>query len=384
MFWHVMVYSRGLESAYSHPYAVHLFTSSKPSPNEAFRMAEEILSKTFPDWGKDKREYLAYVGYEELPLSLPPEAEGSYVAVKFLISMRVENAQFISTVPPTLVSILEKYRMEKLTLDYDGKDDHTKADIIDVLDTLLEKNISFKIYETHRGYHIRASLPQPLPLEEILKMRKGFGDDNARLDVDSHYLHHGFGFLTNLLFNEKYWWDFPRDNLQCTIETEINPKKIMIEFKQFISFTLPEISINIPSKGIIEVKGSEVVFKGSFGLKEMRRIVQSIEDNLWEYAYAQRSQSNMINSLIASYRKISPTLSTALERCKISFSDGVIVIHVPENLSPLVGRLIGKQGQNIRAVEAELGIKIRISQSSPPPEDVEMKRKLQDLLGRVV
>jgi len=378
-----MVYSRGLESAYSHPYAVHIFTSHKLSPDKVFERAEEILSKAFPDWGKDKREYLAYIGYENISLSIPPEAEDTYVAAKFKISTRVEDIQLISTVPPTLASAISSYRSEQLTLDFDEKSDYAKANLIDVLNDLSEKGINFKVYETHRGYHVRAKLPNSLSLEEILGMREKYKDDYARLRIDSHYLRHGFGFLTNLLFNEKYWRDSPDSGLHHTIEVEVNPEKITVTCKRSTYLNFPELSIDLP-KGSIKVYGNTILFEGHFGNREMNRVVQSVEDNLWEYAYAQKSQSNIINSLIATYRKISPTLSMALEKCKISFSDGVIVIHVPENLSPLVGRLIGKQGQNIRAVETELGIKIRISQSSPPPEDVEMKRKLQDLLRRVV
>ncbi|MEM2058795.1 MAG: hypothetical protein QXO76_11175, partial [Thermoproteota archaeon] len=157
MAWHIMVYSRGLESAYTHPYAVHFFTDNKMPPDEAFKRAEEILLKAFPEWGKDGDEYLAYVGYEELPLSLPPEAEG-VVAAKFNIDVGVKDVKAISTVPPALAKTLEDYRSRQLTLDVDSKSDHAKAKLIDTLNSLSFQGI--KLYETHRGYHVRASLPE--------------------------------------------------------------------------------------------------------------------------------------------------------------------------------------------------------------------------------
>ncbi|MEM1759437.1 MAG: KH domain-containing protein, partial [Thermofilaceae archaeon] len=63
--------------------------------------------------------------------------------------------------------------------------------------------------------------------------------------------------------------------------------------------------------------------------------------------------------------------------------DGAVVIQVPDSLTNYVGRLIGKQGQNIRAVESELGVRIRISQGQLP-EEVAMKRKLRELLKSVI
>ncbi|MEM2050129.1 MAG: KH domain-containing protein [Thermoproteota archaeon] len=375
--WHIMVYSRDLLDIYSHPYAFHLFTSSKPSPSEAFKVAGEILSKAFPDWGKDEREYLAFVGYEELPLSLPPEAEG-VVAAKFNIDVGVKDVKAISTVPPALAKTLEDYRSRQLTLDVDSKSDHAKAKLIDTLNSLSFQGI--KLYETHRGYHVRASLPEPLPLEEIIKLRRELGDDPSRLSIDSVYLKHGLGFLTNLLFNEKYWCTKPNDTLQGTIEKEINPGSITVEYDLTISCRLPSTSITT-NKGTIKVEKDRVIFNGNFGMQEMQRIAKSIEDNFWEYSVS--GGEDVKKRLILAYGKISWRLASILEKCNVGICNGIVTIHVPSDLASHVGRLIGKQGANIRTVEAELGVRIKISQAGPPPEDVEMKRRLQDLLRRV-
>lgn len=384
MSWHVMVYSRGLESAYSHPYAVHLFTSSKPSPDEAFKVAGEILSKAFPDWGKDEREYLAFVGYEELPLSLPPEAEGMYVAAELHVSTQIKDVQLVSTVPPVFANVVEEYRMKKITLDKDEKSDYVKAVLLDNVAFLRERCADVKVYETRRGFHLRASLPEPLPLEKVMKVRKELGDDYFRLDIDEHYLRRGFGFLTNLLFCEKYWRDEPNGVLQRGVEVEVDPKEITVEYRRTLSFALPELSIDLP-KGSIKVRGDTLTFKGCFGYSEMEKIAQSVEDNFWEYAFSgpREAGQGLKERVFKAYYRISPALAYVVEKCDLRVEGGKVVLHVPDELSSHVGRLIGKQGQNIRAVEAELGVRISISRSAPPPEDVEMKARLKELLRRV-
>ncbi|MEM2498059.1 MAG: KH domain-containing protein [Candidatus Nezhaarchaeales archaeon] len=385
MSWHVMVYSRGLVHEYSHPYAVHIFTSRKPSPDEAFRRAEEILLKSFPERGEDEREkereYLAYVGYEELPLSLPPEAEGTYVASKFCVSVQIKEVQLVSTVPRSFAGALEEHRSKQFTLDFDEKGDFTKALLIDALNALRGKCSSVKVYETHRGYHLRSQLISPLPLEEILKVRRELRDDYCRIDIDKHYLRSGFGFLTNLLFHEKYWRDEPNGALQSTVETEINPEEITVKLDLFVP-GLPKTSFTL-LQGRVEVEGEKVIFEGRFGLKEAEAIVKSIKDNYWEYTLNRPQEADVKERVFKAYHRISPRLLLVLEKCEVSFSDGTVTIRVPEELSGHVGRLIGKQGQNVKAVEAELGVKVKIVQTSPPPEGVEMKARLKDLLRRV-
>ncbi|MEM1523384.1 MAG: KH domain-containing protein [Thermofilaceae archaeon] len=371
--YHIMVYSRGFESLYSRPYAVHLFSSNKLSPDEAFKRAEEILTKAFSEW---REGGLAYAGYEHVPVDVD---DTYYVAVR----LSKDDFKAVSTIPQSLASAIEEYRERQLTLDVDRKDDYAKAKLIDALNYLRNHDISFKLYETHRGYHVRAQLPRSRSLKEIIEMRDRLDDDLARLKIDSIYLRHGLGFLTNLLFHEKYWRDEPDGALQRTVETEVDPSAITVEFKQRVCLNLPELTIST-HKGIVEVKGFSIIFKGRFGLKETEAIIKSIEDNFWEYGLQQRTLSDVKESVKSAYRKISPVLALLIDKCQVSFSDGVVVIHVPEDLATHVGRLIGKQGANVKAVETELGVRIKISQSAPPPEDVELKKKLQELLRRVV
>ncbi|MEM3439395.1 MAG: KH domain-containing protein [Candidatus Bathyarchaeia archaeon] len=121
-------------------------------------------------------------------------------------------------------------------------------------------------------------------------------------------------------------------------------------------------------------------FKGHFGYEEANKIAQSIEDNFWEYSFKLRGTEDVKTRVSKAYYKFSPTLASILEKCDVFLKGGEVVIHVPDPLKQFVGRLIGRQGANIRAVEAELGIRVKILQSSPPPEEVELKKKLQMLL----
>ncbi|MEM2502370.1 MAG: KH domain-containing protein, partial [Acidilobaceae archaeon] len=281
--YHIMVYNHGLR-IYSYPYAVHIFTSKKLSPKDAFKLADEILSKHYPKW-RD-RANLAYVGYEELPLSFSFDTN-PYVAVEMSIDDNITYVDIVSTVPAELAKAIENYRRKWLTLDYDCKSMICKAKLINALNQI--KN--FRVYETYRGYHVRALLPRTLSLEEIIEMRKRLGDDEMRIIIDKIYIDKNMAFLTNLLFNEKCWVD--GNEMRCSAETETSLDNIITEY--------------------------------------------------------------MKERLIEAYGKISLSLSEIVKKSDVKVVNNTIVIKTDE-----AGRLIGKQGINVRTVEKELGVKVRI------------------------
>ncbi|MEM1672879.1 MAG: KH domain-containing protein [Archaeoglobaceae archaeon] len=378
--YHVMVYSRGFDSEYEHPYAVHLFIHKKPSPDEAFKIAEEILNKHFPEWRKYDRSGLAYVGYEYIPL--PTEAEMSYVAIAFGYAgwSKVDISDVVSTVPQQLASSIEEYRKRFVTLDYDDDYVATRASIIDALDYLTELGCNARVFKTHRGYHVRAELPSPQPLDKIFEVRRRLNEDHSRIAIDRAYIEISMGFLTNLLFNSKCWVEFSTNILKCYDEEEISPESITTERIEHTSLKLPKMQITLP-KGVVEIDEGQVKFVGRFTERDVKAIATSIEDNLWEYAYALGKRDDIKEKVKNAYRKISPFLATLINDCDTSLSGGVVLLRVPRHLQQYVGRLIGKQGQNIRAVEGELGMKVRIIQPEEQlPEEVAMKRRLQDLL----
>ncbi|MEM1693823.1 MAG: KH domain-containing protein [Ignisphaera sp.] len=379
-----MIYTKGLVVEYGHPYAVHIFTLEKLSPEEAFKIAEELLNKHFPEWRKHDISGLAYVGYEYIPLDMSPEADKSYVVVSFthIDWHRLKINDIVSTVPQQLASAIEEYRKRFITLDYDDDYVGTRATIIDALDYLSREGYkNIKVFKTNRGYHVRAELPSPQPFDNIFNTRIYLGDDHGRIFIDRVYVEKSIGFLTNHLFNSKCWLESSPNVLMCHDEEEISPESITTERVVYISLKLPKMKLDLP-KGTVEIDGRRIVFIGNFTRRDAKAIATSIEDNLWEYGYMLKKQEDIKEKVKNAYRKISPFLASLINNCEVKLEEGIVVIYVPDNLSKYVGRLIGKQGQNIKAVEGELGIKIKISQGQIP-EEVEMKKRLRELLKSI-
>jgi len=298
--FHVMVYNHGLR-IYSYPCALHIFSRLFITPEEAFRMAEEILKHY-------RCGDLAYVGYEELPLST---SVTSYVAVEFSVADDIEDVNIVSTVPVELAKAIEDYRKKWLTLDYDCKTMTCKAKLINALKYI--KN--YKIYETYRGYHVRALLPKTMTPEEIIELRRKLGDDEMRIIIDKIYINRNMAFLTNMLFNKKCW--FEDKGMKCSTETETSLDKIFAEY--------------------------------------------------------------MKERLITAYEKISQSLAEIVKKSDVKVVGDTVVIRTAEAVE--AGKLIGRQGINVRAVENELGVKVRIAAQS---ENADIKRKLYDLKKKFV
>ena len=361
--WHILVYS-DIPHKYVRPFALHYFTDRKPSPEQAFELFEKVMSE-HRELGYDG-ERPRYVGYELLPsLSLT-----GWVAVAI---DDLRGLAFVGDVRGD-VGALREYRLSNLFIDIDNLSAEKK--VLDAVDGLDE----FKVFKTHAGYHVRA--PQKFnSFEEQLKERERRLDDINRISIDRLYIENGLDFLANTLFNSKCWVE--DGDIKCYEEKEVDVNSISATRTVYISINLPPITITT-SRGTIEVSGKTLKLVGRFSSRDAKNIAMSIEDNLWEYTYKLRMQNDIKESVKNAYGKISPVLSLLIDKCDIRIENGVVTIHVPNDIATYVGRLIGKQGQNIRAVESELGVRIKISQSAPPPEDVELKKKLQDLLRRVV
>ncbi|MEM4430229.1 MAG: hypothetical protein QXM08_03635 [Thermofilaceae archaeon] len=402
--WHIVVYTDGFEYESARPYTVHIFTDKKLSLEEAFSLAEEILTKTFPNWNEDN-ERLAYIGYENIPVDI--NIDGFYyVVAKFEIqayvlfddfSFKVEGV--VSNVPHELASAIEEYRKRFITLDcdyiyyYDEEYDYdyecdencVRACVIDALDRLSELGyMNTKIFKTRRGYHIRAELPSPMPLEKILEIREELGDDYARIFIDKEYLQKQLGFLTNMLFNLKC---IKTDNtFSCYEESEIDASLITTVRNARLSMPLPEMKIELP-KGTVEFdRKGYVTFVGRFSERDVENIMKGINDILREYEHAKEtfkmSDEDIKAKIVKAYEKISSTHAIIAERCVVRVEDGTVVMYVPEYFSEeYVDMLIGRHGDNIRAVEAELGMRIRIEMTRPPPYG--LKRKLQEFFKKL-
>ncbi|MEM1696528.1 MAG: KH domain-containing protein [Desulfurococcaceae archaeon] len=366
--WHILVYS-DIPHKYVRPFALHYFTDSRILPEQAFKLFERVLGEHSIDLGYGG-EKPRYVGYELLP-SLP---------LTGWVAVAIDGLRGLTYVGDVRgdVGALREHRLSNLFIDIDSKPySDAEGMLLDAVDGLRD----FRVFRTYAGYHIRS--PQKFgSFGEQLEERKRRFDDINRIRIDRLYLENGLDFLVNTLFNAKCWIE-DGGGIKCYEEKEVDVANISATRTVCMSISLPSLTI-ITSKGTVEVSGKTLKLVGRFSSKDAERIKTSVEDNFWEYAYAYTQQVDVKKRLADAYGKISSALARVIEKCDVRVESGVAVIHVPESLQQYVGRLIGKQGQNIRAVEAELGMRIRVERTCPPPEDVEMKKKLQELLRRVV
>lgn len=371
--YHYLVYCD--RDPYSYPCAVHIFSHKNYPPQEVFAIAKKQLDKDFPDW-RNHEEELRYVGVEEIPIVHHNEY---IIACKFSLKGRdICGITITSSMPDYLQDDIKKYRFQFLTLDYDSSSPLSKMSILEALEEFPQA----KLYKTRRGYHIRCHLNENLSFDELLELRRRFNDDPSRIEIDEAYHEQGYDFLTNTLFNKKWW--ISEGEIHFYQEEPIPPADISVEWEEYIKIELPQLTLTTP-KGTIHINGKAIKFSGRFTRADIKRIIISIEDNLWEYGYySYASRQKDIKTAIAkAYAGISPILEQVVSQSKISIKDGKVIIHVPQHLSQYVGRLIGKAGMNIKAVESKLGIKIAISQESTP-EEILMKQKLQELLKKLV
>lgn len=226
--YHVMV-CYYVEDFYTYPYAVHLFTPEKPLAYEAFRKAEELLDKYFKNWRKEKIES-RYIGIEELPVEVKQEY---HVAVSLAPGMEYV-VRYYGNVPKEVANKIVDYRFKHLTIDIDINPympgqllEAMKKKTVEIVREIANKYINAEFYKTKRGYHIRILLPEKKDFQELIELREKYLDDTVRIRIDKVYHEKGLDYLTNILFNEKYW--FEGDKLVHQIEQPIQPDKIIEE-----------------------------------------------------------------------------------------------------------------------------------------------------------
>ncbi|MEM1793099.1 MAG: KH domain-containing protein [Thermofilaceae archaeon] len=267
---------------------------------------------------------LVRVEYEKLPFNV----SGCHVAF-------ARGTVISSTVPDGLAQGLQELREKTLTLKY-HKSPLDVTRMLGALNSLRERGVECRVYEAGEYYHVYAQLPIPLPLGEIMKMREGLEDDPVRLEVDKMYLAAGLEYLANSLPSE--YFEFYNGSLLY------NGREVEV--------SVDSITVNLEPARPVETPPPKEV--------------------------------DMKEKIAEAYKKISLRLWGTILACQVTVDGDTVTIHVPEWQKDFVGRLIGKGGANVRAVEAELGVRIKIVSSSPPPPEAEMRRKLQDLLKRVV
>jgi hypothetical protein len=373
-----MAYASRPDGPYSYPYAVHFFTKAKPTYEGAFEEASAVLKRVF-----GVEADVRYVGYEELPVDSPEFT----VAVSLdTHPTRVKEYRAEPQIPPE-VNDITNHRLSRLTIDVDSP--VLPAEAVDNANRVGQ----FTLFRTARGYHIRADLGQPLGFDELIKLRGDCRDDWERLNIDMAYHQVGLDFLTNLLFNEKAWIG-EDGKIESYAERAIGLGQAHVKRSGQLSISLPNMAID----GVIriEVAGSCVKATGPADILTRQYfdwIVQSVEDNFWEYQFQSQGRESVRDAVVRAYMRVRPVNSAyaavrLLEKCEIEPAGEAVIIRVPDELSGEAGALIGRQGQIIRQAEEQLGFRIVVQRTpqSPRPrsEADEMRERLEAILKDIV
>jgi len=155
-----------------------------------------------------------------------------------------------------------------------------------------------------------------------------------------------------------------------------------------LTIKLPKLSINT-KRGIITIDGDEIKFPNNFSEEEKARIIQSIEDNFWEYQVHEFQNKSLIDNFFSLIYTMDPLLYMILQKDKekVSFhfiyEDNLLLITLKENLKEYAGRLIGKQGNKIKKIQEVLGVKIKVLIAEETASD-ELKNRMEELLKRLI
>ncbi len=370
--YHILVWYDVYEGIYSRPYAVHFLTPSKLTPHYAFTRASELLDKYFPSW-RDEGIKQRYLGIEHLPIKLT----SSYsMIVRYWSNANYDyycrEVKYYTTpdIPSSIQKSLEQFRLSRLTLDYDWEFD------LPNIYRVLEDYPDARIIKTYRGWHIIIEKKYD-SFEKQLEERRKYGDDGSRLAIDEQYLKNNLGFLVNVLFNEKYW--FKDSKLMYHRHHPISKSQLPpAKYSATISYKLPNVSIDLGGIGRITIEDNLVKAELKCTEEKFKELVQSIEDNFWEYQLIEEAE-DIKDKIINAYAKIKPSIVPIIKQCDIKYTDGIAVIHVPDKYSAFIGSLIGRAGNVIKKVEEEVGFRIHIS-SKPMEEREELKNRLDQLL----
>jgi len=321
-----------------------------------------------------------YIGAEVLPFKGEGELMIESKKVGLWDNKRWEHKVIKNTIPQSILEKLKEYRKSRLTLDLD----YTNSFELSYLDKLHNISSDPVFIKTQRGYHVVIQLKQPLGFQDRLKLRQDLGDDLNRIHYDRILHDLGFEGLTDILFDYKWWegensfhkWD------------KVN--NIPVQGK--ISFTLPSMQLKLGNKEI-KIEKDTVVLSG-FSAKDAKWIIRSIEDNFWEYSHMIKRGETFPNKFYSAVRKycgsiLATKLNVYEQQGLVKFVQdfyGPVIITLKDEAQQIAGLLIGKQGNKIKAIQEELGMKIKIvnerePQQVTPVEDV-IRKRLEDTLAQ--
>lgn len=286
-------------------FEIHIFSSRKLEPKEAIRYAFGVLDIR-PEWKETLHIWdLNYIYYEKIPVPKSlldiVEKEGPYYTiVKFNFGENIldldQVIEYFSAVPEELVDEIRRFRRKVLTIqtsrDYISHDANwDRALLIDAI-KIFKKGRTF---EDSDNYYFIGELDEEIPLDEIIDLRKKFGDNIHRRILDEAYLSKGLDYLANALFTERCevkpdFFDEKAEKVkvECEESKHIDPREIKVRIEipadQFLQIKNPPLmTYEEPDKGIVYIKkdynkvSPEIVFSGHFGLSDISRIARKLK-----------------------------------------------------------------------------------------------------------
>jgi hypothetical protein len=310
-----------------------------------------------------------YIGIEELPLSVEP-----FSLVAIFDDYGAELEEVCGSAPGEAARAVEEYRLSHFTVDIDTYRENVSTEellatvtrAVDVAEELGATGI--RVLRSAHGYHVRARLPSRLGFEELWEARRKAGDDMKRLSIDREYHEKSLDFLTNFLFNEKWWvegggWRHYREEAVSPEAVRVVPLEVAFSDGARLG-VVPSISllfssarlklVMIDGKPALIIIGKREVVTPSLAAELARRISSALRE-LGEEAR---------EKVVEAYRRVAhPEAVFRLTRCLvIRTRDGYAVFAEPS----LVPHLIGRQGWIARKAEERLGAKLHIVSAQQP------------------
>lgn len=372
------------EYTYARGVVIHIFSNSQLPPEELVKIINELGNRYF---SSELEEGFWHIGYEKLPIDF--ESDQRYYVIVSFDQVNEGVKSVISNVPVELSEKILQHRRTQVTVDLDIGN---PLALLEAVNTLSSEGIKdIQVYETIKGYHVRGILSTPTAFERILEIRAKAQDDKMRIKFDERYLKAGLAYLTNFLFNAKAWWS--QDGWVYKEWKEVDPEKeyqgieITRKLKKLKSSSpqMLKLQIEIPARGNIEIHGNIAIFRGKFTNADADKIVTVIEDNLREYFRIQKQEKDLTRLVAKTYSEISRQLSEIskiIRKCQARKEHDAVVVYVPKEFSKEIETLLRKREESVKAVESELGVKLKIVQEETP-EEVELKKKLENILKQI-
>lgn len=196
---HIQCYTA---AEYGSAYAVHILTDTRSSFSELHSRCRELLAQHF------SAGEVEGIGIEEVPGVVAGGEHHTAVEVDSW-TMRVLSVR--STVPDGLRQQLASHRLSYITVDVDvDVSGYGATRAVDVYHELVGRFGSVSVARSMYGYHFRA-VHRSRSVDEMLGLRRLYGDDGARVARDAAYAAAGLSHLTNFLFSERFWRKRARD-----------------------------------------------------------------------------------------------------------------------------------------------------------------------------